>query len=445
MVTKIRLSEIYKSFDTSMRALYKLHTAIQDTLGKDEWGAIGEYYHEVFSLFEGYDPIEVQMILERLIKIDVEDETLNYKKVWEAINIDPDDVLRLENDREVFVKEIQDGLREFAKLYPEKANKFFRAFLKTQREEPLKSELSRHGLLLSVASQFEFLLLHLLRAYYVYHEQDIALSEDFTIEELDEELSQRIGKKIKNVKLFEKLDFLTGKFVLNEGFSRNELKEIFERRNVFAHRSGRADDVYAQYNKKVRPGDRLRISQNYMKYSIEYLHLWGLVMCIRVWEKLDMADQKEIGRAISSTAMQLIREERYDFCATICRQVHANIQFESHNSKDILMINYAICMDKLGDQKQKLKILAGIRQTPRESVLGMEKLSNQEPFLYVIPMAVNALTGKTQYAIDLLERAADANQVTFLDLDYWIIFDYLADEPRFQRIRDNLESKVKIA
>ena len=60
-------------------------------------------------------------------------------------------------------------------------------------------------------------------------------------------------------------------------------------------------------------------------------------------------------------------------------------------------------------------------------------------------MAVNALTGKTQYAIDLLERAADANQVTFLDLDYWIIFDYLADEPRFQRIRDNLESKVKIA
>ena len=233
--------------------------------------------------------------------------------------------------------------------------------------------------------------------------------------------------------------------MLNESFSRNELKEIFERRNVFAHRSGRADDVYAQYNKKVRPGDRLRISQNYMKYSIEYLHLWGLVMCIRVWEKLDMADQKEIGRAISSTAMQLIRDERYDFCATICQQIHANIQFESHNSKDILMINYAICMDKLGDEKQKSKILAGIRQTPRESVLGMQKISNQEPFLNVIPMAVYALSGKKQYAMDLLERAVNANQVTFLDLDYWVIFDYLADEPRFQQIKENLEAKVKIA
>jgi hypothetical protein len=428
-----------------MRALYKLHTAIQNTLGESEWRAIGESYQEAFSLFEGYDPIEIQMILERLIQIDVEDETLNYRKVWEAINLEPNDILRLENDRDVFVKEIQDGLREFAKLYPEKANKFFRAFLKTQREEPFKSELSRHGLLLSAASQFEFLLSHLLRVYFIYYEHDIALSDDFTIEELDEEISQRLGKKLKNVKLFEKLDFLTNKFVLNEGFSRNELKEIFERRNVFAHRSGRADDVYVQYNKRVRTGDRLRISQNYMKYSIEYLHLWGLVMCIRVWEKLDLSDQKEMAKAISSTAMQLIRENRYNFCATLCQQIHANIQFKSHNSKDIMMINYAICMDKLGNEKQKSKILAGIRQIPRTSVPGMEKLSSQEPFLYVIPMAVNALKGKTQYAMDLLERAADANQVTFLDLDYWAIFDYLAHEPRFQQVREKLEAKVKIA
>ena len=108
------------------------------------------------------------------------------------------------------------------------------------------------------------------------------------------------------------------------------------------------------------------------------------------------------------------------------------------------MINCAICMDKLGEEKQKLKILAGIRQSPRELVRGMEKLSNQKPFLYVIPMAINALTGKKQYAIDLLERAADANQVTFLDLDYCVIFDYFADEPRFQGVREKLDAKVKI-
>ena len=91
-----------------------------------------------------------------------------------------------------------------------------------------------------------------------------------------------------------------------------------------------------------------------------------------------------------------------------------------------------------------MKILGRIRQSPRESVPGMMKLSNQEPFLYVIHMAVNALTGKKKYAIDLLERTATANQVTFLDLDYWVIFDYLADEPGFQKIRENLEAKVKI-
>jgi len=445
MGTQIRLSEIYKSFDSSMQALYKLHIAIQDSLGEDEWKVIEGYYQEVFSLFEGYDPLEIQMILERLIQIDIEDETLNYKKIWEAINIDPNDALRLENDREVFVKEIQDGLKEFAIHSPEKANKFFRAFLKSQREEPLKSELSRHGLLLSAASQFEFLLLHLLRAYFIYHEHDLALNDNFTIEELDDEITRRVGKRLKSFSIFEKLDFISNKFILHEGYARDALKEIFEKRNVFTHRSGRADETYVHYNNKVRVGDRLRISQNYMKYAIEYLHLWGLVMCIKVWEKLDLPDQKEMAKTVSATAMQLIREHRYNFCASVCQQIFANIHFESHNSKDILMINYAICMDKLGNEKQKLKILAGIRQTPRESVPGMEKFSSQEPFLYVIPMAVNALMGKKQYAVELLERATDSNQVTFLDLDYWIIFDYLADEPRFQRIKENLEAKVKIA
>lgn len=46
--------------------------------------------------------------------------------------------------------------------------------------------------------------------------------------------------------------------------------------------------------------------------------------------------------------------------------------------------------------------------------------------------------------MELLERATDSDQVSYLDLDYWVIFDYI-DEPRFLQIRDNLESKVKIA
>jgi hypothetical protein len=223
------------------------------------------------------------------------------------------------------------------------------------------------------------------------------------------------------------------------------LKEIVERRNVFTHRDGRVDAVYAQYNDKVQVGDRLRISQSYIKSAIDYLYLWGLVLSLRVWGKLYIPDPKEIGKRISATAIQLIRDKRYNFCELLCQQIHENVRFESHNSKDILMINYAICAEKLGDKDRMLKILSTIRQSPRKTARGLKELSNREPFLYVIPMAVNVLKGKKEYAMDLLERAIDANQVTFLDLDYWIIFDYLLDQPRFQRIREKLESKVIVA
>jgi hypothetical protein len=152
-----------------------------------------------------------------------------------------------------------------------------------------------------------------------------------------------------------------------------------------------------------------------------------------------------MGRAISETAMQLIRKGRLEFCANLLKCVHENVHFDSHNTKDILMINYAICLDRMGKEKEKLKILDGVRQTPRQFVPGLENLSNQEPFSNVIPMAANVLRGKKEYALELLERAVNAGEVTFLDLYHWVIFEYFAKEPSFERIREQLESKVKIA
>ncbi len=75
----------------------------------------------------------------------------------------------------------------------------------------------------------------------------------------------------------------------------------------------------------------------------------------------------------------------------------------------------------------------------------MENLSIDDPFLYTLPMTVNIFKGKKQRALDFLERAADADQVTYVYLDYWAIFDYLVDEPRFQQVRQKLELKVSIA
>ena len=143
--------------------------------------------------------------------------------------------------------------------------------------------------------------------------------------------------------------------------------------------------------------------------------------------------------------MQLIRKGRLDFCVNLLKCVHENIHFASHNTKDILMINYAICLDRMGNEKEKLKILDGVRQTPRQIIPGLEKLSNQEPFSNVIPMAANVLKSKKEYALELLERAVNTGEVTFLDLDHWVIFEYFAKDPILERIREKLESRVKIA
>lgn len=468
MKTQIQFSDIYNSFDSNMQALYTLHVAIEESLGEKEWAMLHEYYKEIYSLFgESTDPFEVQSILERLIQIDIEDNTLDYRKVLEAMNVDPEDVYTFEDGRYVMTKEYKNALLEWAEDNPENANLFFKAFLKTQRPGVFKSELSRQGLLLSAVSQFEFLLLYLIRAYFVYYEKGDSLGEDFEIEELDEYISKKlepyfaqrenkknlqIAKNLSNLSSSRKIDFLLDKFPINDVL-REKFKEIFERRNVFAHRSGRANQTYVDANKalygnaQVTVGARLRISKNYIKESVEYLHLWGLILCQKVWRKSE-AEETKISRGISNTAMQFIRNERYKFCLDFCERAIDNLQFKSQSSKEILLVNYAICADKLGNVYLRDKLLGRIRQTPRQSVPAIKTAHFQivnEPLSNRILMAVNAIQGNIQRALNFMEKAEETDEITFLDLDYWVIFDYLRDDPRFSKIEKRLEAKVKIS
>ena len=393
----IQFSNIYKSFDNGMLALYDLNTHIQDALGGSE---------------------------------------------WEAVNIEKEDIARLENDKDAYLKEIQEGLNEFARLYPEKANKFFRAYLKTQRAEPLKSEVSRQGLLLSDVSQFEFLLLNLVRAYFNFHDHDFVLQEEYSVEELDEKISQKLDKDLKFFSIHKRINFLTNRFPINGELSRGALDEIIERRHVFTHRNGRADINYAKYNNRIQVGDRLRLSQNSIKGTLETLHLWGLVLCVKVWNKLDLPDQRNISRTVSSSAMQLIINRRYEFCAQLCQLVRSDMKYR--NNRDIIMLNYVVCMDRLENKEMMLRALKKVHYLPAKPAPNLGYLSSNEPYLPIVGMAYYALMNNKEYVVDLLERAADAGEVTFLDLDYWVIFDYLQDESRFQEIQKKLESKVKI-
>lgn len=453
MATQIQFPDIYKGFDSNMQALYGLHIAIDETFGKQEWEFLREYYAEIFPLFgEDIDPFEIQGILERLIKIDADDDTLDYQKILKAMNVE-DNVYVLKNGKYVMTKEYQDGLKDWAKDNPRSANRFFRAFLKTQRQTIFKSELSRQGLLLSAVSQFEFLMLHLLRAYFAYYETDIRLAENYSVEDLDEAICQKLEKRnIKYVGVDAKINFLTNKFPLQE-FNRAKWQEIIERRNVFTHRSGRVDEDYAnvhnsyfKMSQTVTVGERLRISKSYITESIEYLHLWGLVLCQRAWEKSDPADQKA-GQGLSNTVMQLIRDGRHDFGAGFCKAMLANIQFKSQYLKEIFIINYAICVDKQGKVRLKERLLNKIREIPRHPIPTALKKANikviDDALSVRILMAKNALEGDNNRALVYMEQAANEDEITFLDLDYWVIFDYLRDEPKFQEIQAKLEAKIK--
>ncbi len=431
-------SRVYTAFESSMRALYTLNEKIVKITEDEEFSSLEKFYFDIQNFFpDSIDEEEVVEILSRFIKLDEEEDILRPKEILDQLGERIPKEYFFEDGTGFNTKLFVAEMLEWQKIDAESFSYFLRAVYKMTRDAPIKSELLRRGILLSAISVFDNLLEQLI--------QNSSNSGEFEKWKKGRwkknEAPTFVGAKELYLSYHINDDKL--KSFLNFFFS--VLEEIIERRNVFSHSNGLVDEKYVRIageyakNKKIIEGEQLRLSKRYMRKSLDLVHVFGLLLIQTLWRKsdnitesLDKADKKvitsqklalqderfEVAREISGWGDGIIRRES----SVLVGKKQSEKSLHLRRRRYTFLINYAMSMSELENKSEMQKQIKRIRH-PEWS--------------YAVRSAVAILEGKYELALGYLEEAVkQESSITDLFLDDSPIFQRLADNPNYAKIRD---------
>jgi len=430
-------SKIYISFESSMRALYTLNETVVKITEDEDLSVLSEFYSELTSFFpEFIDEEEVFEILSRFIKLDEEEDILRPKEILEELGLDFPEEYISDNGVSFNTQLFAEHMRDWWERDADSFSIFLRAMYKVTRDAPIRSELLRRGILLSLISIFDDLLGHL-----VENTSDLELFSKWKEKRWKKnEHPTFIGKKVlylKNSNKYGTIDFVNFLFP--------SLEEVIERRNVFTHSNGLVDGKYiriaGEYAKRkgLQSGERLRLSKNYMHKSLNLIYVLGLILIQTAWRKaddsiesLEEADKKiilsqkltlqdarfETAKQISEWGDSVIRRET----SLLPKQDRLDDGYKLRRRRYVFLLNYAMAFRELGKAYEMEKIIRKIKHPEWSSS---------------IRSAIAILHGKNGLGLQYLEDAViHESAVHDLFLDDSPIFQYVANMPDYARIRD---------
>tara|TARA_R110002051_G_scaffold23518_1_gene59119 strand:- start:421 stop:1899 length:1479 start_codon:yes stop_codon:yes gene_type:complete len=198
--------------------------------------------------------------------------------------------------------------------------------------------------------------------------KDVFLSgnlEDFKEIVIDKEIEDVMRRAFPDqIRWFE--NALSLKTPIREEYPKwDELVEIFERRNIFAHANGivgkryldKLNNLKLPSDKTPERGQELYANGRYFKQSLENITEFGLKLIQVVWRKLYREEVDIADNSASDFAFDLIRKGEYKLASTIYRFLEANKNIDAElRLRNI--VNLANCYALLNDEPTRDQVLA---------------------------------------------------------------------------------------
>lgn len=201
----------------------------------------------------------------------------------------------------------------------------------------------------------------------------------------------------------------------------NELREIYSRRNVIVHNSGKVNEIYMKNNKnsKYEMDTLLTVDLDYLSNAILVIKAIMFSIAIEAIRVADEDDREKEAASLFENAYEELQNEEYELSKTIfmeleeCKYADANIQMMSK-------INCWIARDRLGEFEKIEQEIQNYDMRAMAEVFSFAKL---------------ILLREYDMATGLLERLFEKKEIITNEINSWPLLKLYRESPQFSQFR----------
>ncbi|MBS1776443.1 MAG: hypothetical protein JSS64_09215 [Bacteroidetes bacterium] len=211
------------------------------------------------------------------------------------------------------------------------------------------------------------------------------------------------------------------------------INEIRERRHIIIHNNSIVNNKYISRSKnpfKYKLNDEVEISHEYFLNALNEIKLAGVLLCLNCWGSWDKDNTTEAIEEIVNISFYDLKEAKYDFVNKICAYTDKNIKARSDEEDDIIYrikFNHCIALKRLNKKEELAKKLTTIKTGALSPIFKIAHLT---------------LKDKHKDAVDLIDKAKVADELTIEKYQNWPIFhDIRNDEKLHKKAIEAFEKK----
>lgn len=342
-------------------------------------------------------------------------------------------------DGEIVIEKSEDGHGVKVSVNGNGAERFDNAVSMLGEIEKQTSILYKSSLM-NIISTVECHFSNLIMSYYKVNTKEITSGliskkdKHFTLEELEsfetleDAKNHLIESKVENLlrgSFDDWIEFLKDKMKLNLGYleaEKNNIVEIFQRRNIVVHNQGIINSIYLskiskEYKKNLKKGEPILIDRVYLEKSIDTLELIFLLIGFELWKNKKPNDQKRFDQ-ISQIIEDCLFDNRWFIMKGLTRFLMGDAK-APQVFKNMSKINNWLAHKKMGEF-----------EVVKKDVEAEDFSSCTMDFI----ICKLALLGEKDKIFHYIDEAIISKSLTYLDLEEWPIFDDYREEEKFINI-----------
>lgn len=205
---------------------------------------------------------------------------------------------------------------------------------------------------------------------------------------------------------------------------KQELIEIYQRRNLFVHNGGIVNSIYLskvseEFRNDIKLNDSLLIDKKYLDNAICKLQKAFILIASELWKNLDKSD-KSRGDVLTDIVYENLIKERWDICEGLTYFIIKDAELEVID-KLVAQLNYWLCKKELNQY---------------ESVKKEIEQANYSDKKEIFQLALYALKDDVNSFLEVLPISLDSKQLTIERLEEFPIFKTIRKTEEYQKFKE---------